>query len=118
MDAVTHSIEILVTALFSASILWGEHYHPWKQNGERLDVRWNYALGTFAMMFPFSLLLLLWMLYPPENPMAWALLGLWIVIGVSGLSVWIMHEYDAKRSLRERAETAETVEQMQRDEPA
>ena len=119
MNIATHSIAILVTALFSASILWGEHYHPWTSTGEMLDVRWNYVLGVSAMLIPFSLLLLFWCLVPPANNtvdmVLWSLIGLWVIVAVSGLVVHLMHEWDAKNDYRLRAEIAEKTEQVSRE---
>ena len=111
----THLLVIVTASLFAAAVLWGEHYHPW---GKRLDRRLNYVLGTLAMLIPYSLLLLFWMLVPPDFLGLWALVGLWIIVGMSGLTVHMLYEYDAKREARQRAEAAEAAEKAARDESA
>ena len=119
---MTHSIEIITCSLLSAAILWGEHYHPWRADRKMLDVRWNYVLGTLAMIGPYSFLLLMWIETPPTtntaNLIIWALAALWIDIILSGFAVWLMHEWDAKRNFRERAEVAEQAEESRRGESA
>lgn len=111
-----HAVAILVAALFSASILWGEHYHPWK---EKLDPRLNYVLGTLAMLVPYSFLLFFWMIVPPGDTtviIIVSLIGLWVIVGVSGLTVYQLYEMDAKRALQERTEAAEAGEKTARRE--
>lgn len=118
---MTHSIfihlfVIVFASLFAAAVLWGEHYHPW---GKRLDPRLNYVLGTLAMLVPYSLLLLFWLLIPPgELLVLLALVGLWVIVGVSGLTVHTLYEADAKREAKQRAEAAEAAEKAARDESA
>lgn len=120
MTPVTHSIfthltAIAAAALFAIAILWGEHYHPW---GKKLDPRLNYVLGTLAMLIPYSFLLLFWMHTPPPAFGLFALIGLWVVVAVSGLFVHLLYEVDAKRDAQERAHAAEVAEKAARDESA
>lgn len=111
----THLLVTVAASLFAAAVLWGEHYHPW---GKRLDPRLNYVLGTLAMLIPYSFLLLFWLLVPPAELVLWALVGLWIIVVVSGLTVHLLYEADAKREARQRAEAAEVAEKAARDESA
>jgi len=111
----THFFAIAAAALFACAILWGEHYHPW---GKPLDPRLNYVLGTLAMLFPYSLLMVFWALIPPPQPVPTALVGLWVVVGASGLTVHLLYEMDAKRHALERALVAEFAEKAARNEPA
>lgn len=109
-----HLLVTIVASLFAAAILWGEHYHPW---GKPLDKRLNYVLGTLAMLIPYSFLILFWMLVPPGDAVAFglfALIGLWIIVGVSGLTVHLLYETDAKRANKQRADAAEAAEQAAR----
>lgn len=113
---MTHSffpnlLVMLTAALFAAAILWGEHYHPW---GKPLDPRLNYVLGTLAMLVPYSFLMLFWMLVPPADLLLWALVGLWFIVGVSGLTVHLLYEADAKRNAKQRADAAEAAEKAAR----
>ena len=121
MGTLTHSLSILIAACVAMLALWGEHYHPWKPNGGRLDIRWNYVLGVLAMLLPYSILLGLWAVIPPAEDVpafvAWALAAMWVITACSGILVYILHEWDAKRDLRERAESAEAAERISR-EPA
>ena len=116
MATVTHLISILAAALLAMAILWGEHYTPWTP---RLDVRLNYVLGTLAMLVPYSLLLTLWAVLPSEmttvEVMVWALVALWVIVACSGLVVHAMHEADASRDYKARAEAAEMAEQVRRE---
>jgi hypothetical protein len=110
-----HLLVTLVAALFAAAILWGEHYHPW---GKPLDQRLNYVLGTLAMLIPYSFLILFWMLVPPGDALMlglWSLVGLWLIVGVSGLTVYLLYEADAKREARQRAAAAEAAEKAARE---
>lgn len=115
---MTHSIfihlfAIFCAALFAAVILWGEHYHPW---GKPLDARLNYVMGTLAMLIPYSMLLCFWMIVPPDAFFGlFALMGLWIIVAVSGLTVYVLYELDAKREAQQRADAAETAEQAARE---
>ena len=119
---MTHSIEIITCSLLSAAILWGEHYHPWRADRKMMDVRWNYVLGTLAMIGPYSLLLLMWIETPPTfqtgSLVIWSLIALWADVTISGFAVWLMHEWDAKRNFQERAVIAEHVEESRRSESA
>jgi len=112
----TNLIVIVFAALFAAAILWGEHYHPW---GVELDQRLNYVLGTVGMLIPYTVLMLFWTVEPPTGCfISWALGGLWVIVGVSGLTVYTLYEYDAKRNMHQRAIAAETAERAGRSEPA
>ncbi len=106
-----HLIAIFCTALFAAAILWAEHYHPW---GKPLDARLNYVLGTLAMLVPYSMLLCFWMIETPAYFGLFALLGLWIIVAVSGLTVYTLYELDAKRAAHNRAVAAEAAEKAAR----
>lgn len=109
-----HLLVTLIAALFAAAILWGEHYHPW---GKPLDQRLNYVLGTLAMLLPYSFLICFWMLVPPGDLLAlglWSLVGLWFIVAVSGLTVHLLYETDAKREAKQRAAAAEAAEQAAR----
>ena len=118
---MTHSIFIhffvmMMAALFAVAILWAEHYHTWET---KLDPRWNYVLGTVAMMFPYSLFLMFMMIVPPADLIVFGLLaltGLWTIVAVSGATVYALHERDAKKAAQERAVTAEAAERLARNE--
>lgn len=118
---MTHSIFIHffamgIAALFAAAILWAEHYHPWET---KLDPRWNYVLGTVAMLLPYSFFLMFMIVLPPADLIVFgllALVALWFVVGVSGVTVYLLHERDAKRAAQERAIVAENAERLARDE--
>lgn len=110
-----HPIAMLIAAFFAAAILWGEHYHPW---GKPLDPRLNYVLGTLAMLVPYSALLLFWLVVPPPVLALFALMGLWVIVAVSGATVHWLYEQDAKRSAQERAQAAEAAEKAARNESA
>lgn len=106
-----HLFAIFCAALFAAAILWAEHYHPW---GKPLDQRLNYVLGTLAMLVPYSMLMGFWMVEPPETFGLFALLGLWIIVAISGLTVYVLYELDAKRAAHDRAVAAEAAEKAAR----
>jgi small-conductance mechanosensitive channel len=110
-----HLIAMFIAAFFAAAILWGEHYHPWSKP---LDPRLNYVLGTLAMLIPYSVLLLFWLAVTPPMLALFALLSLWLIVAVSGLTVHWLYEYDAKRSAQERMLVAEAAERAARNESA
>lgn len=108
-----HIFAVTFAALFAVAILWGEHYHPWKAP---LDRRLNYVLGTLAMLVPYSMLMLFWVVVPPAGvpfPIV-ALIGLWVIVAVSGLTVHFLYEIDAKNEALERAKAAEVAEKVAR----
>jgi hypothetical protein len=111
-----HFFSMSIAALFAAAILWAEHYHPWET---KLDPRWNYVLGTVAMLLPYSLLLMFMIVVPPADLVVFgllALVGLWFIVAVSGATVYALHERDAKKAAQERAIAAEAAERLARDE--
>lgn len=111
-----HLFAMMASALFSVAILWAEHYHTWET---KLDTRWNYVLGTIAMLFPYSLFIMFLMIVPVESQIVFgllALVGLWFIVAVSGVAVYALHERDAKKAAQERAIAAEAAERLARDE--
>lgn len=98
-------LQMAVTALVSALMLWVEHYAPVK--AKHLTV--NYILGVLALVIPYSGLLACWGLWQ-------ALAAIWSVVVAGGVAVLAAYALDHYLMLHGRVKAAEMEAQLLRPE--
>lgn len=88
-------VEIIITALIAALLLYIEHWLPWQALlGHELARVPSYVLGVLAMILPLSGLYWQWILTPPVWSFA-HLVALWVVITSGGFAVVSAYLLDA-----------------------
>lgn len=101
---------MVVVAVFTATILIGQHYFPWRRLlGKDLPRVAAYVMGVLAMLVPLTLLFLVWGWMQGAQALhlyGWAVAAMWLVAVSGGAAVMACYLVDGWLDLRSQAKAA------------